>query len=120
MFINDKFAANVRFLTSSNKEDVKVNKKTTKLVVDRTSYGLGMSFYPMGVNNKFNIVINPDLAFGIKKDIDKVETQNGLMVKVSGLIRVQNNLGIEVGISGDNLENADFKGDLYAGVGYLF
>ncbi len=118
--LSDNTAATVRIQSASNKEKVTHNGESGKLTVDRTYYGLGVSFYPVGINNKVNYVISPAVAFGTKKDAIDVETQNGLSIKLTALLRLKKNVAAEVGLRGDNLETAEFKGDVYAGIGYLF
>ena len=90
------------------------------MTVERVAYTLGVSYFPQGLNNKFNLVVSPGIAFGIKRHALDVENQVGLNLKATGLIKTTSNFAIELGLRGDNLEDNSFVGDLYAGLGYLF
>lgn len=122
-FIKENLAANISFRTASVREKVKDpedSTRTAKLAVERSSYVLGASYFPMGMNKQANLLINPGIAFGTKKSPLDVENQVGMSLKVSALIRSTDKLGFEVGMKGNNLEEGSFTTDLYAGLGLLF
>lgn len=123
LFTSENMAANFSIRTNSNREDVKTpgnpNEKQ-KLTVERMSYIIGASFFPMGLQNKFNLMLTPGLAFGTKKSSLDVENQTGISMKASGLMKANNKLAIELGLRGDNLEDNSFTTNLYAGFGLLF
>lgn len=117
-FTSEKLALSFRFETSSAKEYKKVLR--SKIPTDRTSYGLGGSFWVYGNQARRNIVLSPYLAFGTKRDQRDVETLSGIGLKATALARITPNLTAEGGLAGNSLDNGDFKGDIYAGVGFLF
>lgn len=116
---NEKTALNFGMSSFSKKEKMK-STDSVESVVDRNVYNLGASFFLNGANSETSIIINPALSFGTKKNALNVENQNGLSVRLTASKRIQNDLRMELGFQGNNLEGADFKGDIYAGVGYLF
>jgi hypothetical protein len=118
--VSNKLAAAFRVRTTSTKEDVTKNGVTDKVTVDRAAYSLGVSIFPVGIKNGLNYVISPAIAFGTKKDLLDVDTQSGLSLKLTALLKVHTNLAAEVGLRGDNLEDGTFIGDAYAGLGYMF
>ncbi len=123
LFVNETTAANFRFRSNSNREEVKnpdnANDKQ-KLTVEGTAFSIGASFFPLGTQNKINLIASPGLAFGSKKSSLDVENQMGVSLKVSALIKTNNKFAVEMGLRGDNLEDASFTTDLYAGFGLLF
>lgn len=119
-FTSDKFAATFRFENSSEKETVTKGGEKGKITVERTSYALGVTFFPMGMNNKVNLMISPAVAFGTTKDAIDVDRQTGISIKTTGMVKFKSNFAGEVGLKADNLKNGDFVGNLHAGIGYLF
>lgn len=122
-FIKENLAASFSFRTASIREKVKIPETindTEQRPVDRSSYILGVSYFPMGVNKQINLLLNPGIAFGTKKTPYDVENQIGFSVKASAFIRSSDKLGFELGMKGNNLEEGSFTTDLYAGLGLLF
>lgn len=124
-FINETTAVNFSFRTASDREKVKLinsdnPNETALLTVDRASYILGATFFPLGLNKQINLLVSPGLAFGTKKSPLDVENQTGIALKASALIKTNDKLGIEIGLKGNNLEEGSFTTDLYAGLGLLF
>jgi len=119
-FLNDNMALGLRMMTSSQKEDVRKNGENVKLTVDRTSYSLGTTVFFSGIKSQRSFVLSPALAFGQKRDALDVDNLTGLSLKMTGLLRMKNDLAFEAGVRGDNIDNSNPKGDIYAGFGYIF
>lgn len=122
-FINEKVSASFNVRSSSEREKVKhvdYQGGEAKVSVDRTGYGLGATYWVFGNEAKTNILVNPYLAFGTKKHPVDTETQSGFGLKVSGLFHLTREFGVEAGIKGDSLDDGALKGNLYAGLGYMF
>lgn len=116
-FGNNKVSLGFRFQSSSEKE---YNRKLGRRVpTDRTAYGVGGSFWMFGAEAQRNIVLSPFLAFGTRKDERDVENLSGFGFKAAALGRFGKTLTGELGLIGNNLDNGNFKGDIYVGVGVL-
>lgn len=128
LLANNKVALNFRVATSSAKEDLTKQNIKSKYIVDRTHYGLGASVFLFGAEAEKNLILSPALLFGTQKensvdsrqrDLSDIQTQSGLGVKAAGLLRLTKDITAEVGLSANNL-SGEFKGDVLAGIGYLF
>jgi hypothetical protein len=117
-FVNNRVSANLLFQSSSEKEWQK--KSRQNLPTDRTAYGIGSTFWVKENEAKTNLLGTFYLAFGSKKDAIEVETMSGFGLKASVLHRFTPDLAFEGGLAGNTLDNGSLKGDLYAGVGFLF
>lgn len=118
--ITDKWAASFRFKDSSEAETVIKDGESMKLTVYRKAYVLGASYYTHGLTAPFTLIFSPGLAFGAKSDALESETASGLGMKVSALLRMQENFAVELGLSADTLKDSLFIGEPHVGVGYLF
>lgn len=119
-FQNEKIALSFRVNTSSKKEDVTKNDQKTKLTVDRTAYAVGGTYYTFGSQSRYNLLVGPAIAFGMKRDVLDVENQTGLSVKVTAMARFGRDFTVEGGGRMDNLEGGSFKGEAIGSLGYLF
>jgi len=121
-FITETAAANISVRTFSSREKVKVASSTERveMTVDKTYSILGASFFPLGLNKQFNLLLSPGLAFGTKKTTAAVETITGLNLKASALIKTTNKVSFELGLQSNNLDEGSFVSEAYAGLGLLF
>ncbi|MCX7978255.1 MAG: hypothetical protein N2578_04565 [Bdellovibrionaceae bacterium] len=120
-FLNEKWTLGLRVHSASSKEKRKKNEVTAEMSVDRTTYTLGASFFLFGAESQRNLIIGAGLGFLTDKDPVDVDQRTGLSLKLAGTYRMKKDLFVELGVHGNNAETgSDFKGDLIAGLGYLF
>lgn len=119
ILMDNKLALGIRFQAFSEKEEVKKEDQKVNITVDRVAYAVGGTFFVNGIDSQKTIAISPALMFGQKRDAVDVESQNGLGLKLTGVMKLKNEVAVEAGLRGDNLEGP-FTGTAYAGFGYLF
>lgn len=120
-FQNENLAFSLRVIAASSKETVKKGNpaQDVKLTVDRTQYALGATYYLWGNEASKNILIGPAIAFGQKRDVDTVDNQTGISLKLAGLARFGRDFTIEAGGRADTLQG-DMKTEAVGSIGYLF